>query len=133
MKARVEAVRQCIDFDQPMKPLAEALLLPNFGLQGDLYAAPNRQKQILLSRRDILKDAGLEPGEIGDHLSLSGIAVDLLPKGTKLTVGEAVIEISEPYIPVDPNLKEAFTERGAIWAKVVRGGWVKPGDKVALA
>lgn len=135
---KVEAIHVCIDPGKPMKPQGEALLLPNFGMQGDARAAPNNSRQVLLSRLDVLRKLNLAPGGIGDHITTSGLPIDYLPTGTKLDVGEAVVAITDSFAPGDEfdrirsGLKNALSGRGAVWVAVVKGGYVRPGDKVAL-
>jgi hypothetical protein len=137
VQSRVEALHQRIDTDRPMQSLTEALLLPDFGMQGDFFAAPGRRRQLLLSRQDVLRELRLAPGRAGDHITLSGIKIDLLPEGTRIAIGEAVVELTDPLEPderlesIRQGLHEALKGR-MVWARVVSGGRVRPGDRIDL-
>lgn len=136
-KPTVHAIHLCFVPGESMKALKEVLLLPNFGLQGDAMAGVGKERQLIISRYEKLHQLKISPGRLGDQITLRGIVVDKLPKGTKLDVGEAIVELVALFEPTDdlrltPEQMEGLYGRGAMWAIVIRGGPVRVGDRVNI-
>jgi MOSC domain-containing protein YiiM len=108
-------------------------------------------RQVLLIDTTILsylaeQDIHLEPGMMGENLVLDGISVMDLPLGTQLEVGEATLEMTEVRNPCyqlnesHPQLLKAVEKSGngsdgrnaGMMARILKGGWVRPGDPVLL-
>lgn len=148
------------------KAVVEALqVLPDYGVVGDYHAGPlvrhrylirkdplrPNVRQVLLSDTSIMADLHaqgilLEPGQLGENVVLEGVAVMALPLGTRLGVGEALLELTEVRAPcsqlnaVHPRLQEAVTRaldavprwNAGMFARVLRGGWIRAGDAVVV-
>jgi MOSC domain-containing protein YiiM len=102
------------------KPAVEVVnLIADWGVEGDYHAGkfvrhrylakkdptvPNI-RQVLLSDTHIFTELQQEesisigPGMLGDNITLTGLSVMQLPIGTQLTVGEALLEITEVRAP----------------------------------
>jgi MOSC domain-containing protein YiiM len=106
-------------------------------------------RQVLLIDTSILEqlasqDIHLAPGMMGENIILDGITVMSLPIGTQIEVGEATLELVEvrnPCYQLDeshPRLLEAVKTSGSgpdprnagMLARILKGGWVRPGDSV---
>ena len=88
----------------------------------------------------------LTPGQMGENMICSGIDVMSLALGTRLEVGEAVLEISEVRDPCrqlnqsHPDLYEAVIHKdgelevytAGVFAKIIQGGTVVAGSKVTV-
>jgi MOSC domain-containing protein YiiM len=91
----------------------------------------------------------VSPGELGENVTTSGIALLALPRGTRLRLGaDAVIEVTglrNPCRQIDDNLGEGATaatlERGldgalvrkaGVMAVALQGGEVRPGDTITV-
>ncbi len=104
-------------------------------------------RQVLLADTLIMaevarQDIQLNPGMLGENIVVDGIAVMALPPGTHLEIGEALLEITEVRNPclqlneMHPQLLKAVTSKvdgqvrrnAGMMARVLQGGWVKPGD-----
>jgi MOSC domain-containing protein YiiM len=113
-------------------------------------AKPN-YRQVLLIYTSILagrasQDIHLRPGMMGENIILDGVTVMSLPIGTQLEVGESLLEVTEVRNPcyqlneMHPRLLEAVKNSGAgheprnagMLARVLNGGWVRPGDSVVV-
>lgn len=97
-----------------------------------------------------LRAAGfdVEPGQMGENVTTSGVDLLGLPVGTRLRLGEtATVEITGLRNPcaqldgIQPGLMAATLERAAdgelvrkagVMAVVLTGGDVKPGDPIAV-
>src|SRR5687767_4908401 len=81
-------------------PVESAVLEAGRGIAGDRKGTGRgRQLNVMAAQTlEQLRAEGLRtaPGEMGEQLVVSGVDVDRLARGTRLKVGEAVIEVGEP-------------------------------------
>ncbi len=123
-------------------PRETARLIEDFGLEGDRHAGrPDRQVSVLnLETIQELRGRGIlvDPGDLGENLTVEGIAVMELPDGARLRVGETELEIvggrpsCRELLQVHPDALKAMVGRTGKMARVVKGGTVRPGDVVEL-
>jgi MOSC domain-containing protein YiiM len=114
-------------------------------------AQPNLRQVHLIHAElhDELKTKGFElaPGQMGENITTRGIDLLGLPRGTKLTIGEAVLEVTGLRNPctqldgIQPGLMAAVLDRdeagnlirkAGIMTIVLQGGEVKPGDEIRV-
>lgn len=114
----------------PLRPNVRQVLLSDTGIMADLHA----------------QGIPLKPGDLGENVVLEGVAVMALLPGTQLDIGEALLEITEARAPcsqlnaVHPRLQAAVTRaadavprwNAGMFARVVRGGWIRTGDAVVV-
>ncbi|UCD97550.1 MAG: MOSC domain-containing protein [Chloroflexota bacterium] len=105
-------------------------------------------RQVLLIDTNILAmlsqlNIHLRPGMMGENILLEGIDLMSLSLGSQIVVGEALLEITEIRNPcnqleaIHPGLEAAAKTTGSgpdprnagMLARVLRGGWVRPGDE----
>ena len=148
------------------KPIVKHIyLLEDLGVEGDYHAGkfvrhrylakkhPTRRnmRQVLIvdatAYRE-LEQTGIAicPGSMGENITVEGIAIMELAEGTRLIIGEAVVEITEVRKPcvqlndINPKLLKAVTAledgkrvyKAGIMTRVLQSGWVKAGDRIAL-
>src|SRR5689334_17837664 len=124
-------------------PQIEGHLIADFGLEGDRHAGRElRQVSILNAETvDELASAGMpvEPGILGENITVSELPVMELADGARLRVGaEAELEITgdrpacRELLGVHKDALKAMIGRTGKMARVVRGGTVRPGDEVEL-
>ncbi len=108
-------------------------------------------RQVLLIDTKILaeiasQDIHLEPGMMGENIIIDGIGLMALPLGTQIKVGEALLKLTEVRNPcyqldeIHPGLQNAVQNRIAdqvhlnagMMARILSGGWVRPGDPVII-
>ena len=123
------------------RPVAKAYLRKNRGVEGDAHAgAGGRQVALLDWRRvEALRARGInaEPGDFAENIDLEGINFAELEPGVILQLGPAILEITErgksEWQEGDYSFRGiALTAREGVFGRVVRGGWVKKGDKVKI-
>jgi MOSC domain-containing protein YiiM len=141
-------------------------LIAGQGVEGDAHAGatvkhrsrvrrdpsqPNLRQVHLLHAEllDELRAAGfaLEPGQIGENVTTRGIDLLGLPTGTRLQLGDALVEVTGLRNPcvqlngIQPGLMAATLDRdgqgnlvrkAGVMAIVVAGGEVRPGDPIAV-
>jgi MOSC domain-containing protein YiiM/ribosomal protein S18 acetylase RimI-like enzyme len=84
------------------------------------------------------------PGSVGENLTTEGLVISDLPAGTRLAIGEALIEVTAPSMPCD-NIVASFSDRKSgrisilthphdsrMYARVLREGIVRVGDAIRV-
>jgi MOSC domain-containing protein YiiM len=121
-------------------PRAQARLVTNFGLEGDRHAGRPRRQVSILNAETVAELAGrgmpVEPGVLGENITVEGLPVMELPDGTRLRIGEAELEITDDrpacreMLEIHADALRAMVGRAGKMARVVRGGTIRPGDAV---
>ena len=119
------------------KPVPSALLRENHGIVGDAHAGDWHRQVSLLAEEsiDTMRDKGLDVthGDFAENITTKGIDLVSLPIGTRLSLGNAVIEISQigkechTRCAIYYQAGDCVMPREGIFAKVVTGGKLVPG------
>ncbi|MDR2615585.1 MAG: MOSC domain-containing protein [Oscillospiraceae bacterium] len=128
-------------------PALSVTLRANFGVVGDAHAgvlndgAPHRQVS-LLGQESVDKMAakfpGLSAGVFAENILTEGITLFELPVGTRLRVGETLLRVSQigkechAGCAIREKTGDCVMPREGIFAVVVEGGDVRPGDIIAV-
>jgi MOSC domain-containing protein YiiM len=120
---------------EPMVPSSSLTLVEGVGIRGD-RSAGRRSRQVLLMAEENCDAFGLSPGEVRENVTTRGLDVQALPPGTRLRIGDAVLEITkdcEPCRFIDslrPGLQARIAGRRGMLARVVRSGEIRVGDEI---
>ena len=144
MKGTVVAVNISEKKGTPKKTVEEGMLIENFGLQGDAHAGKWRRQVSLLGVESIEKAKlgptnGLCHGVFAENITTEGIELYTLPVGTKLRVGESLLEISQigkechEGCAVSKLVGQCVMPREGVFAVVLQGGKVRAGDAIETA
>lgn len=124
-------------------PLQRANLVAGHGIEGDRKGGGNPTRQLNIVSLEWLatqqaKGYKTDPGQFGEQIIVSGVAVESLEPGTRLQLGEeACIEITqhrkgcEKLVAAQGKTIEGLGPLGAM-AKVITSGAVAVGDEVAV-
>jgi MOSC domain-containing protein YiiM len=149
----------------PKLPVDEIYLLEGLGVEGDYHAGqfvrhrsiakrypdlPNR-RQVLITDAGIYaelaaKDIHITHGMLGENVVIEGLAIMQVPVGTRLRLGDALVEVTEVRRPcyqlheMDERLLSAVTERdgkqkrykAGMMTCVLQSGRVRPGDLITI-
>jgi MOSC domain-containing protein YiiM len=142
MPARLVSINANASREFRKLPQAEGHLIADFGLEGDRHAGrPLRQLSILnIETVTELRETGMpvEPGVLGENVTVEGVPVMQLEDGTRMRIGEAEVEITgdrpacKELLGVHKDALRAMLGRTGKMARVVRGGTVRPGDPIEL-
>jgi len=122
-------------------PAAE--LVVEHGLAGDAHAEGGIRQVSLLALESIDKmraaGAKVNPGDFAENITTRGLAVDNLPIGTHLRVGsEAELTITQigkachKGCAIRELVGDCIMPREGVFARVVKGGLVRPGDLIEV-
>jgi len=151
----VHSLQICESHRSPMKKVEEAVLITDFGIEGDVHAAthirpspvPNdtistyrrKERQVLLMDLETLQKFNLEIGIIKENITTTGLDINRLKKGQKIIVGDLVtLTVTGPCTPcyrmdeIRSGLMDDIEgERGTL-AFVEKGGVIRIGDKISI-
>ena len=142
MPARLVSINSNATREFRKLPQAEGRLIADFGLEGDRHAGRPLRQVSILNAETVTELAGagmpVEPGVLGENITVEGVPVMQLDEGTRLRVGEAELEITgdrpacRELLGVHEDALKAMVGRTGKMARVVRGGTVRPGDPIEL-
>lgn len=126
----------------PKKPVGEALLVKGWGIEGDAHGGDWHRQVSLLSLERIEEfnrsGAGVQYGDFGENLVISGFDFRNLPVGTRFRIGEAVLEMTQigkechSHCMIFQRMGECIMPREGVFAVVINGGTIRPGDEVEM-
>ncbi len=119
-----------------------AYLREGWGIEGDAHAGDWHRQVSLLSVEKIEafreKGAEVDFGDFGENLVVEGYDLRTVPVGTKLRVGEALLEITQigkechSHCEIYKAMGDCIMPREGIFAKVLKSGTACPGDEAVL-
>src|SRR5258706_2857087 len=96
----IVSVQLCPGYRKPMLVVEEAMAIENLGLQGDKHALRDSSRQVLLIENETLEKLKLEPGEVKENITTTGIRLMTLASKARLHIGsDVVLEITKPCSP----------------------------------
>ena len=127
----------------PKTKINPGVLIEDFGFEGDAHAGKWHRQVSLLAKESIEKSKGL-PGEglchgvFAENITTEGIELYTIPVGTKLKVGECIIEITQigkechDGCAIKKLVGQCVMPREGIFASVIKGGKVYEGDDIEI-
>jgi len=125
-------------------PVESGVFEQGVGLVGDAHAGGDRIREVsLLAVESINKmnsqDFTFNPGDFAENLTTSDINLVSLPVGTRLQVGrDVILEVTQigkkchSGCAIFKEVGKCVMPKEGVFAAVIRGGEVKPGDEITL-
>lgn len=124
-------------------PIPEGMLQVDWGMIGDAHGGTWHRQVSLLGVESVAKVQGavafsLTPGAFAENILTEGICLYELPVGTRLRLGEALVEVTQigKTCHHDCAIRKAAGDcvmpREGIFVKVLESGRVRPGDTVSV-
>lgn len=123
-------------------PVEEAELVENLGVKGDAHAEGGIRQVSLLALESIKKmiDMGVKvkPGDFAENITTEGLDLLSLPVGTRLSVGDVILEVSQhgkichTKCNIYKTVGDCVMPKEGIFCKVIRGGKIKKGDIIKV-
>lgn len=115
----------------------------NHGLVGDAHAGNWHRQVSLLGQESIdkMKAVGIKglcTGKFAENITTEGIVLYELPVGTRLKVGETLMEVTQigkechKGCAIRELVGDCVMPREGIFTKVITPGWIKPGDQIEV-
>ena len=124
------------------RPVQAAELLADWGIGGDAHAGPwHRQVSLRgLGEIEAFRARGAEApfGAFGENLIVDGLRMRDLPVGTRLQVGDALLEITQigkkchSHCRIYETMGDCIMPREGVFSRVLRGAVIRAGDAVKV-
>ena len=122
------------------RPVDEVRVRENHGIVGDAHAGDWHRQVSLLARESIAKMQALglsvDAGDFAENITTSGIELVALPVGSRLRVGEALLEVTQigkechTRCAIYYQAGDCVMPKEGIFAQVLEGGEIKVGDEI---
>lgn len=117
--------------------------IENHGLKGDAHAGEWHRQVSLLAQESIDKMIAsgindLDAGKFAENITTLGIIVHTLDIGTRLKIGAAEFEITQigkechQKCAIFNKLGSCIMPQEGVFARVIKGGIVKKGDRIEV-
>jgi MOSC domain-containing protein YiiM len=124
-------------------PIEKGYFKENYGLEGDAHAGNWHRQVSLLGKESIDKMKmvdvpGFCTGKFAENITTEGVVLYEIPIGTKLKIGETLMEVTQigkechQGCAIRKLVGDCIMPREGIFAKVLTGGFIKPGDELTV-
>jgi len=131
-------------------PVKSVVLVEGSGIEGDAHAGVLEKRQVSFLAAEEIEGASaqlagqcalaggldrLAPGDFAENVTTRGVALHLLPLGTEIRIGEALLEVSQigkechAACEIRRLVGDCVMPRKGIFARVVRGGRISREDR----
>ena len=123
-------------------PVDEAVLIENFGIEGDAHGGSEVRQVSLLRVQDIdlmrEKGAKVSFGDFAENLTVEGLDMSGIQIGVSIRVGETLLEVTQigkvchDRCNIYKQVGFCVMPEWGIFTRVVKGGRIKIGDRVEV-
>lgn len=117
-------------------------LRPDHGIEGDAHAG-NWHRQVSMLSLEKIEDfrrrgADVDYGAFGENIIVKGLDLKSLPVGTGIRIGDVLLELTQigkechKHCAIYNQVGDCIMPREGVFAIVLEGGSVKPGDDMEL-
>jgi MOSC domain-containing protein YiiM len=124
------------------RPVKEVQVVEGFGIKGDAHGGDwHRQVSLLADESaQLMRDRGADvgPGDFAENILTSGIELTNLPIGTKLSIGEVELEVTQigkechTKCPIYYAAGTCVMPTDGVFCRVLRGGTITPGSPIEV-
>ena len=142
MTAHVVAVNISKNKGEQKIQVEAVVLQKEHGIVGDAHAGDWHRQISLLAEESVnkMRQLGLEldPGAFAENVTTSGIDLVSLPIGTRITLGEALVEVTQigkechSHCAIYHQAGDCVMPKEGIFAKVLHGGEVRTGSVIQV-
>jgi len=142
MIGKVLAVNVSLNKGERKTPAPAVTLREEHGIEGDAHAGDWHRQVSLLAMESIAKmqALGLKVGEgdFAENITTEGVDLVNLPIGARIELGETVLEVTQigkechTRCAIFYQAGDCVMPKEGIFARVLKGGVVRPGDQVVV-
>ncbi|OAA84039.1 MOSC domain-containing protein [Clostridium ljungdahlii] len=125
------------------KPIGRGFFKKDNGLENDAHAGKWHRQVSLLAQESIDKMTAqgvenLSSGKFAENLTTEGIVLYELPVGTRLKIGEVLMEVTQigkechKGCAIRQQVGDCIMPREGIFTRVIEEGWISEGDSITL-
>jgi len=143
MEGKIVAVCISESKGERKRPVPWITLQRDHGVSGDAHAGAWHRQVSLLALESIEKMRALglsvSAGDFAENITTCGIDLVSLPVGSRLKIGAALLEVTQigkechTRCAIYHQAGDCVMPKEGIFAKVLHGGELKPGDRIVLA
>jgi molybdopterin adenylyltransferase len=140
---RIEAICISTARGTQKRPVGSAEFVADWGIRGDAHGGHWHRQVSLLSadRIDAFRARGaqVENGAFGENLVVRGFDFSTFPVGTLFKSGDVLLELTQigkechQHCAIYQAVGDCIMPREGVFARVIRGGIARTGDKLVLA
>ena len=140
MSAQITAVCISENKGERKTPVDQVTLVENHGIKDDAHAGPWHRQISLLAKESIdkMRAMGLDVdnGDFAENLTTTGIVLVDLPIGSQLRINDCLLEITQigkechNRCAIYHQAGDCVMPKEGIFAKVLQGGVISPGDQI---
>ena len=122
--------------------IPKAEFIEDWGINGDAHAGKWHRQVSLLGLEQIeefrARGADVSFGAFGENLVADGFRFCEIPVGTVLKAGDVLLEITQigkechSHCEIYKKMGDCIMPREGVFAKVLRGGWIRKGDTIII-
>jgi len=144
MKAKIVSINISDRKGVRKKPVNEAVIRENYGIEEDAHASEKWHRQVsLLALESIekMRKMGLEvgPGDFAENITTEGVDLPSLPIGTRMSIGSEVeAEVSQigkvchSRCAIYHQCGDCVMPKEGIFIKILKGGRIRVGDEIRI-
>jgi len=123
---------------EPLTRVERARAVENHGIEGDRHSLANNRRAVLFMEQEVLDLLGLGPGDVREQVTVRGLGLHKLVFGSRLRIGDAVLEVAGPCAPCElmdalrPGLRRELEGRRGRFVRVVQAGAFAIGDPIVV-
>ncbi len=124
------------------KPIEQATLIENYGIEHDAHAGNWHRQVSLLSYEKVQefneKGANVQPGDFGENLLIEGIDFKTLPIQTKISIEDTILRLTQigkdchSHCQIYHRVGDCIMPREGVFCEVIKGGKIEVGMKVKV-
>lgn len=124
------------------KVVEKAKLVENWGIETDAHGGTWHRQVSLLGWEDIeafkARGAKVNFGDFGENLVVEGLDLQNILVGSRFRIGEALLELTQigkachTHCEIYKSMGECIMPKAGVFARVLKGGWIHPGDEIIL-
>ena len=123
----------------PSDPVQEATVISGLGLEGARSAYEGNKRQVLFIDKETLDDLGLDPGQVKENITVTGLDLSQTKAGQVFRIGDDVTmelvgdcEACGKMEALALGLQDKIDGKRGMLAIVVNGGTIKVGDSITV-
>ena len=118
-------------------PQDSITLKENFGVIGDGHAGTWHKQVSLVDKSSYLKMESIENtkfkyGSFAENITTENIILYELKIGTLIYINETILEVTQIGKKIHPTNFKTMLPKEGIFARVIKGGTIKPGDVITI-